>query len=284
MTERSGAVETYRRTLDQLATGDTVHPVEELREAMVRLAECVVSPAPPADADDPLAGCKDAIEKVLAIAFPLVDHADDHGRAALISEIRAFAAEAGVVEAPQGGIRAKLALHHLTWAITAHALACDRLALVGQLGAVILPSRYAEADETVFESADLRHSDAFSRGADQTYTHAHALLAAPPLRASIPRLRRDEDLDGALAEAELIAALCFARAHPDRSYCHVIGRGGTAERRVRAHLATVEGRDMFTALIGGKPAELSANLNELYRRLAGADRRGPSSALVPVGE
>lgn len=220
------------------------------------------------------------MERVLARAFPLVDHGGERGSLAVLAEVRAFAADPWAAQNPQSEAAARLVLHHLAWPVAGYALACDRVDLVAELGAVVVASRYGDGDGTVFESSDVRHSDVFGRSADRTYDDLCEWLSGTALRAVVPRLRREQDLDGALAEAELVAGLRFATRWADRSYCHVIGRGGEAERRLRAHLRSTAGRVALARLVGCDPKDLVETINELYGRLAGVQGWGPDGPLI----
>jgi hypothetical protein len=92
---------------------------------------------------------------------------------------------------------------------------------------------------------------------------------ASDLRSQIPYLRRDQDLDATLAEAELLGALCLARRRAgDRgTYCHVIGAGGAAERRLRGRIRG-EGAGDLADVFGIEAVALTETLNGLYANLA----------------
>ena len=264
------SVSTYRKVLDQLGGGDDVHPVEEMRGQAMTLIEELLG----LDAVDVAADSKTTLgpplEAFLAIALPLIGHGGEPGKRTVVGALQATASETGSSEGQTKGDVLTLALHHLVLLTVTYALAHDRTDLLPALTSIALPNQYDGGQEQIFEHSPVRHAAIFGGGAGQTFESARELFLASELRAEIPYLRRDQDFNAALSEAELISAMCLAdrRAGARTTYCHVIGSEGTAERRLRARIRHESANDL-ALLFEVEPSELNAALNELYATLQG---------------
>ena len=152
----------------------------------------------------------------------------------------------------------------------AYALAHDRTDLLPALTSIAFPNRYDGGQEPIFEYGAVRHAAIFGSGAGETFESARNLFMASELRTEMPYLRRDQDFDAALSEAELISAMCLAdrRAGARSTYCHVIGAEGAAERRLRARVRHESVNDL-ALIFEVEPAKLTEALNELYATLQG---------------
>lgn len=201
-----------------------------------------------------------------------------------LSALQWVANEQGEREGPGADPLLALAIHDSCWMAAAHALAHDRTDVIPLLGDILIPSSYQDLNAYVFESSDIRHCTAFDRSADKVCASLWQWLGECELRTAIARFHRDEDLDAALSEAELLAALRFAQREGGRSYCHIIGAGGAAERSARRHFATKQGKKHFAALLGVSDAQLAETMNEMYGSLSGLEQWPASGTLIPVAE
>ena len=108
------AVKTYRKVLDQLAAGDAVHPVEEMRGQAMTLVEELLTLDGGAVAEDSKATLGPPLESFLAIALPLIGHGGEPGKRTVVGgSSRAIASETASSEGQKKEGVLTLALHHL---------------------------------------------------------------------------------------------------------------------------------------------------------------------------
>lgn len=280
------SVKTYRRILDQLAAGDQVHPVEEMRGQAMTLIDTLLELDAQAVADDSKGTLGPPLEGFLATALPLIGYGGEPGRRTVVGALQAIASETASREGQRNEAVLTLGLHHLALLILAYALAHDRTDLIPALTSVAFPNRYDGGQDPIFEMSEVRHAAIFGSSADKAYESARDLFMASDLRAKIPYLRRDEDFDAALSEAELLSAMCLAHGRGDDrgTYCHVIGAGGAAERRLRGRVIG-DGAGDLALVFGVGPDKLTETLNDLYAHLAAAGPfGGPTGPLIRVAE
>ena len=280
------SVSTYRNVLDQLGGGDDVHPVEEMRGQAMALIEELLS----LDAEDVAADSKATlgppVEAFLALALPLIGHGGEPGKRTVVGALQATTSETASSEGQKKQDVLTLAVHHLVLLTITYALAHDRTDLLPALTSIAFPNRYDGGQEPIFEHSAVRHAAIFGSGAGDTFESARNLFMASELRAEIPYLRRDQDFDAALSEAELISAMCSAdrRAGARSTYCHVIGTEGAAERRLRARVRDESANDL-ARVFDVEPAELTEALNQLYATLQGDGMWAtPHGPLIDVKE
>ena len=274
----------YQRVLDELASGDQVHPVEEMKGGTTTLIEQLSELEVDKVAEDSKQTLGPVLERFLAVALPLIVHGCEAGRRTVIGSLQAIANETGTSKGREHEVVFKIALHHLELLILAYALAHDRTDLLVGLTSVSVPNPYDRGQTPIFELADMRHADIFKSNAGDTFESARDIFASGTLRGEIPYLRRDEDLDAALGEAELVSALCLAQGNEDDrrpTYCHIIGADGTPERRLRGRVIGGSAGDI-AMIFSVEPSKLPFTLNDIYRYLASAGplagSRGP---LIP---
>lgn len=70
--------ETHREVLDQLAAGDVVHPIEELKAATATLIERLAE-LDAGEAGDPLDPARGELDRVATVALPLAEHGANGG-------------------------------------------------------------------------------------------------------------------------------------------------------------------------------------------------------------
>lgn len=270
------AIELHRETLEQLAGGDQVRPIEALKTRSTTLIETIddqEGQRPPEDPFDPI---REESEQFLAVALPLLEHGDRRAGDTVALAFRMLANQTRDTSHPDRPLMF-LGLHHLLWWASAYCLAHDLLERLPSLSSIVVPNPYGP-EITVFESSDLRHAVVFDRGADQTYTSMAGWLERSPLRGEMPILARDEELHASLAEADLIAALRMAH-NEGRTYCHAVGAGG--ECRLRAHARGAHGVRYLAEAFGVSAEELRPVLHAAYRAVESNDPFQGRGALFP---
>lgn len=280
MTER-GPAESCRAVLELLGENNLLGPIEQLRRTTSQAIDGLAAQPRQVAEENLPTEITEQLDALSAIALPLADHGGEHGAGAVVASLRRLAFAIGDAQDPNGTVALKIALHHLAWVALAGSLASERFLMIPGVAAIAIPSRYDTGAVPILESADLRHADIFERSADKTYNSFQSWFMASPIRPELASLSADRDADGAIAEAELLAALRFARAESDRTYSQVIGAGGEAERRLRAHLAIPEAATQLAVAFAVPPEELKRALNDAYAGIVGPDRLPSHSALFP---
>lgn len=261
--------------IEQLAAGDQVSPIRSLRirgtELVERIAGVDVSSEPEAQIE----AVRNSLQPFLAIALPLSDFGGQRAQAEVLTSLQRLADL--IVEGQDKPTERLLALglRESVWLLATQALANDRFEQLPGLASIVLVDPYGDGIERVFESSDLRHPDLFERKADLAFMSTRAWLLDSELPSQLPRLSRANDLEAALIEAELLAALCFAGRHGE-GFSNAVG-STIAVRRIRARFA-VAGPAHFAAMLRVAPGDVAEHINELYGQLTGPDRfrgRGP---------
>jgi hypothetical protein len=144
----------------------------------------------------------------------------------------------------------------------------------------VIPGRFERRNWPVFQASGVRHLNAFQRGADSTYRSWSDWLSASELVESLAHVRDREAYLSACAAAELVAALSFARAHGDSTFCAAIGReigeGSPAEQMLRGCLRIDGAIESVSGFLDVQPDELTEELNRLYLLLTGGRPLRPS--------
>ena len=266
------SVERAEQALEWLAQENWVKPSEETVATATALAASFGKDTPPFEAGSPLDFWREEVEDFLAVALPTSVYGGDAGKRAAVLALRALAREQLLHEgspATQG--IASLILHHVVWAMAAYSLANDRVDLLAALAEVQIPSRYAEG-AAVFTVSGLRHPTVFERGADRVYEDCRQWLLGLELRSALACWRRDADVEGSLAEAELFAVLIYARWEASQSYSQVVGTDGVAEQRLKERLADRSVEKLLSRIFDVDPERLDRLVGELYEQLIGPDQ------------
>jgi hypothetical protein len=267
------SVELVHGTLKQLGEGDAVHPAEATLDGAIALAESWSKEAPFVDGAPPLDPWRGEIESLLAVALPTSVYGGETGARAANSALRVLGREQARHDTdPGSGPTAVLVLHHVAWAAAAYALANDRTDLLATLAEVQVESRYGDSGP-VFGVERVRHPEALDRNAGRTHADCREFLLGLELRPALACWRRDSDLEASLAEAELCAALFFARREPDATYSDVIERDRVPEARLRARLDSPAAREDLARLFGVDSERLPRLLEDLYGHVIGPDGR-----------
>jgi hypothetical protein len=284
MNTAESASAVYVESVDQLRRGDRVGAVERLRAETFAMAGQDPAVRTEADVEAALPEVRGAVERLLAVAIALLDHGGERGSREVAWAVRTIAAELGETEPGPREPMAALALRDLSFSLLADCLCRGRLDPLPTLAAVVIPGRYEVQGRPLFQAPDLRHPNAFARGADRAYLSWSEWLAGTELTGALTHVRDPSSYEGAIGEAELVAALCFSRRDGDRTYCAVIGAGGVPERRLRGRLGDPGSARALAGFLGlGDGEDLVEALNVLYGQLAGSDGFGTGSPLIVSG-
>lgn len=265
--------EIFEKALGELADRNVVTPAEATLGAAVELLQGLDRDVAFNPEEAPLTPWAEEIEGFLAASLPAMLYGGDLGEKAALSGLRLIARSP--VERdwnPNLYPTVAVLLHHLTWATAACALAYDRLDIIPRLGRIQMSAPYPNQEGGVFSLVSLRYSDAFNREADRVYEDCQAWLLGLTFRERLAAWRRGLDTEASLAEAELLAALVFARTESDLAYSHVARTSGSAERRLRERLQDLDARRELARLLEVEPDRLTHLVGELYDRIAGPNR------------
>jgi hypothetical protein len=275
----------YAASVDRLRLGDRVTPVELLRRETFALHGEILPAPSEADVEAGLSALRAALERLLAVAFALLDHGGGRGALEVAWSAQTLATELGEGEAEPTEPMLALALRDLSLSLLADCLGRGRLEPLPRLRGVTVPSRFERQTSPLFQTADLRYPNAFGRSAERAYTSWSGWLAESELCDTLSYVRDSAAFKDAIAEAELVAALAFAQHRDNRTFCAVIGAGGAAERRLRQQVGdprSVRSLASFLALPQGQ--DLGDALNELYGRLGGGDGFGTGAKLITADQ
>lgn len=265
------ATEVFEKALEEIRQRDVVTPAESTLGAAVELLQSLDKEVPYNPEETPLAPWGDEIEAFLAAGLLTLLYGGEPGTKAVMSSLRLIARGQAEHEShPTLYPTFVVLLHHLVWATAACALANDRLEIFSRLAQIRVSTLYRE-EGSIFALADLRHPDAFDRGADRVYEDCRQWLLGLSFRERLAAWRRDIDAEASLAEAELLAALVFARTEPDRTYSHAARVSGAPERRIRERLQDPKGQHELSRLLEIEPDRLPNLVGELYDRVVGPD-------------
>lgn len=264
------ALELHADVLTRLGGGDEVYVAEELKDRAAALT-AVVASENEVSGDTSEERLKSLLvktdapaEELLAVLFPIVEY----GSAASIAVIpRALVhvARSTSLARLQSGFRAAvgtLVIGRVVWAMTAHALQCNRLdAVAAAWRAVSEPRSGDEPAPPLLADPSIRHPDAYDRDARRGYESHRSWLAERELIRSRYPLLADE-LDDAFAEADFLLALRAEAVHSYGVYSHGFTRSTVA--RFRARLRDAEGRRGLSAVFSVALDELDATLSSAY--------------------
>lgn len=263
------------RIVDQLGNGNTVAPREALKQQLGALLNTLEDQGEELNnlaGEDRVATLVAAIQEpfegVLAVTAPLIEYGGPDGQLAVI---RALAHLTGRISLEPSQENAYyLVAARLLWCSTAFALACDAVDFLPRLLSLTVRSNFRDIDERLIDDSTARHLNAFKSGADVALDSHRQWLAQPELLTKhYPLLARDQGLEKALAEADLLFAL-----HADASgtssrgiYSGAAHRDGNPERRLRARLRTPGPREQLVRFFEIPDAELDERLNEAHERM-----------------
>lgn len=260
------AVDLYREAQAQLASGDSVTPIESLKVSAVSLRQRLEEVDEWPEGEETLDPLGDGPEELLAVAWPLLEHGGESGALTVASAMRSLTRDLGVVRQRPSEAANVLLVHHLLWASAAFCLANDRLRPLKHLSAIVVAKRHGGEVEA-FADSDLRHADAFGHEADATYAHGLKWLIELSLCEAIPHLSHDDDAEAAMGEAELIAALICAGPDQGQVYTAVIGTDGSPQRRLVSRVRDRSQAPIVAEIFGIAPDALVETLEERYGRL-----------------
>jgi hypothetical protein len=279
LTDPANPPSTYAEALASLRADDLITVVERLRHSTFELLDWLPEGVDGEQAESGFPLLRGRLEQCLAIAQPLLDFAGERGVEEICWMLQTLASEQGDSSNLQGEPMISLALHDLGWTLIADCLARDRLEPLPRLAGVAIPDPYENRATPVLRVSGIRHTNAFEREADSTYRSWRDWLAASDLLAAMSHFGEGSRLTSSLAEAELIAALCFSSEHGERSFCASLGEGA-GERRLRAHFRNPPAASALAQLFEVEVRGLAERMNELYAQLAGPDRFGPHTTLI----
>lgn len=263
--------EAFEKALDETRRRDVVTPVESTLGAAVELLQDLDKEVASNPGETPLAPWRDGIENFLAAGLPTLLYAGESGTRAVLTGLRLIArGQAEHESGPTLYPTFMVLLHHLIWTTAACALANDRIEVVPRLARIQVATPYRE-ESTVFALTALRYPDAFNREADRGYEDCRQWLLGLGFRERLAAWQRDIDAEASLAEADLLAALVFART-ADHAYSHVARSSGTPERRLRERLQDPDGRRELSRLFEVEPDRLTNLVGELYDRVVGPNQ------------
>jgi hypothetical protein len=275
-------IDAYAECLDALRSGDSITPVERLRRSTAELLEWLPEGVDAEQAERGFPALHAQLEKCLAPAQPLLDFGGERGASAVCWMLQSLASVHGDSSNLLREPMLSLALHDLTWTVLADCLARDRLEVLPRLVSVTVPDPYGDvAPIPVLSTPDVRHTNAFDRGADKTYLSWRNWVLGSQLIKALPHLTVSTRLGDALAETELLAALCFAAQH-NEGFCAALGNQ-TGERQFRTHLRLPGAVQVFAEILNVDLATLPDRANQLYGLLQGPDNRRPRVPLISVG-
>lgn len=266
--QRPPAAEIYAESVDFLRSRDVVSPVELLRRKAFTLLGGIQVVHNAQEVEATLPAQREALERLLAISVALLDYGGERGVLEVGWMLQVFATELGEKEGDSVEPMLALALRDLSFSLLADCLLRSRLEALPRLGAVAIPGRFEREPWQIFQAPGLRHPNVFERKADVAYASWSQWLPASDLTAALSHVRDAEQYEGAIAEAELIAALAFASRHGERTYCAVVGAEGPAERRFRSHRRDAVAASAIAQFLAVDQGELDENLNRLYATLS----------------
>jgi hypothetical protein len=289
MSTTDSAVAIYSEAVDRLRSSDRITPIERLRRETFGLLAAIPIARTTEEVEAALPALRLSVERPLAVALALLDFGDDRGEREVGWAVQTIATELGRREAESTEPLTALSLHDFAFSLLADCFSRGDLRPLPALGAAVVPGRFERRYWPVFQASSVRHPNAFQRGAESAYRSWSEWLAATDLIGSLACVRDGEAYLSACAEAELVAALSFANAHGDRSFCSVvgeegIGEGGRAEQMLRQSLRVGSSFESLAGFFGAEPEELVETLNRLYRHLTGPGPFGSSRGLLCPAE
>jgi hypothetical protein len=271
------AVDLNQQVLEQLGRGDAVAAREMLKSCVLAILQALDEPQRQEDAAN-LAGEKRVegfmngisaeLEGFLAVAAPLIEYGGRNGQQAVVYALALVAGE--VSDEPSRENALYLIAARLLWCTTAFALACDATDFLPRLLRITTHSAFRDADERLIDDSGARHPSAYDRSADVGFeSHRLWLGALPLVQQCYPLLARDQQLDKALMEADMLFAMHadVAGGSMGGTYSHGAHREGYAEQRLRARVGAPDGREQLCRFFDLADAQLEQRLNELHEGL-----------------
>jgi hypothetical protein len=285
MSEQSRpAAEIYTESVDHLRSRDVVSPVESLRRETFALLESVQVVRSTEEVEAALPAQRETLERSLTISVGLLDHGGERGVLEVGWMLQTLATELGEKEGEPVEPMLALALRDLSFSLLADCLLRSRFEPLPRIGAVAIPGRFERESWQIFHAVSLRHPNALERKADVAYTSWSQWLPASTLTSVLTHVRNTEAYEGAIAEAELIAALAFASRHGEQTYCAVVGTEGPAERRFRSHRRDAAAADALARFLGVDEGQLDETVNRLYSNLRADGPFGRSHGQLIIEE
>lgn len=278
----SGAAEIFEKAHSAPAES-LAAMIDDLRVETLAFAAAAPAVRSTEEVESALPDFREAALRPLALSLALLDGTEPRGAEAVLWMLRTLAADLGDREGGANQAMAEVGLRELAFSLLANLLARGRLDVVPDLAAVCIPTRFERQTLRLFEAPDLRHPTAFNRTVGDAYLSWRDWLSESGLVASLPWISSAEQMQTFCAEAELLAALCFARGHGERSWCAALGSDG-AVRRLRQYAYEPGPAANLARLFVVTPGELTTELNRLYALLAGGDGFGFRGPLITPDE
>jgi hypothetical protein len=269
------AVDLNAQVVEQLGDGNTVAPREALKQQLGALLAALHGQG---EARANLAGeervgafldaISDELEGLLAVAAPLIEYGGSAGHEAVVRAVAQVTNE--ISRQPNQENAHYLVAARVLWCTTAFALACDAIDFLPRLLRLTVRSAFRNVDEPLIDDSSARHLEVFGRGADVAFDSHREWLASLDLVAErYPLLAREQLLEKALAEADLIFALHTDAAGRgiNGTYSAVAHREGDAERRLRARVRAPDAREQLVRFFAVPDAELEERLDEIHAQL-----------------
>lgn len=266
------AIELNEQAVEQLGRGDTVAPREALKAQVVALlaaldgqGEARANLAREERASAFLEAISDELEGFLAVAAPLIEYGGSDGQDAVVRALAQVGSE--ISREPNLENALYLVTARLLWSTTGLALACDAADFLPRLLRLRVRSAFRDVEEPLIDDSSARHPEAYGGSAEVAFeSHRLWLASLSLLTERYPLLAREQQLERALAEADLIFAL-----HTDAvadgigaTYSHGAHREGHAEQRLCARIRAPDGREQLVRFFGIPDAQLEKRLAELH--------------------
>jgi hypothetical protein len=285
MSSPESAKAIYSDAVDRLRSSDRIIPVERLRRDTFGLLEAIPGARTTEEVEAALPTLRLSVERPLAVALALLDFGGKRGEREVGWAVRTIATDLGRREAESTEPLTALSLYDFAFSLVADCFSRGDLRALPALGGAVIPGRFERRNWPVFQASGVRHPNAFQRDADSAYRSWSDWLSASELVESLAHVRDREAYLSACAAAELVAALSFARAHGDSTFCAVVGReeigeGSPAEQMLRGCLRIDGAVESLSGFFDVQPDELTEELNRLYPLLTGGGHFGQARGLL----
>lgn len=277
--------------LGALGRGDEVAAREMLGGAALALLEKFDALAPEMSQShvrtreqrDEAVGRADAeLEQVVAAAIPLLQYGSPDALADVTLALQRIGDTIGW-EGEHSDLSGlvRMSLARLLWALTAIALALDRVELLPLLNRVALPVRYGTATVAAVADTSLRYMAFYEGSAGKTYEALSEWFASLGALKDYKLLTIRDGLAPAFAEADLILGLRSLAEREREVYCEGAALDNRpAEQRLVRRLADPAQLAALAAFYTVKAADLTDVLTERYLKVAARGPWGRGGALL----
>jgi hypothetical protein len=260
--------DSYVEAVERLGRGGTPIVSNDVALSASRLADALAGfPGTVARGEEALQRFDDELDALVAPAVALVGVGPDEGLRTVSIALDTLAGAAGGT--PRAHTHMAMAvLARAALALTAGALAWNRLEAVARLASVVRSDGYGPA-VSVLADANLRHLDVFGCAADDGFRAHVAWYSRRRWRASVGPLSTDGQVELAFAEADVLTGMLAVGTGRDRDLYAAGLR--VSERRVEdrllARAANPRQRPLLRELFGVTEDNLDARLSDAYAGL-----------------